>query len=374
MNFFSSFLEPSNYQSNHAFVGEILTGATDSKTSAPPKRIELARKYTSAFFECLNDEAYEYISTLPRDALNRAQRRILRQLAQDFSEEIPNINTPTDLPVPIPANTMNLPIARRRQPSQGLTIIDDDDDQVGVDIRPNPPVAARSRKRPRPVVVDSDDERILENASDPPATPRAPNKRGRPRTSTEGPAKEIPAVANTWGLILVLPSLGLPDIFQEELKTNPSHCPNRFLTDAAMPATASAPDLDVFLKFCSDVAQMPRRDDKNIVCRLFLFLTVGDMAHRIFGKEWWDLKRDRLKSRISRERGPETYNAIRSNVKLASRLTFICKRLSTGCLFWLCTTLSDSLSVSSPHPSRPFIAVDAISLSTTGDQRSGPPR
>lgn len=81
--------------------------------------------------------------------------------------------------------------------------------------------------------------------------------------------------------------------------------------------------IKLFVKFCGDVAKMPRKDDKSIVCRLFLFLAVGTMAHHIFGVDWWDVEKDGLKNSICRKRGQETYNLIRINLKLASWLASI---------------------------------------------------
>ena len=178
-------------------------------------------------------------------------------------------------------------------------------------------------------------------------------KRGRPsNTSTNDASKKASIFNKSWGAILAVDEFKLDEALRTYLNTYPS-------TDMASFDKADLPelnepdqhDLAKFLKFCQEVDKMPRRIDhksSNVsridhVRRLFLWVTVGDLANHIFGVDWSNTKKRELKTTIANALEEDDRTALLKKLHLAAQVTFICRNLGMGALFWLPDQLTDYL-------------------------------
>lgn len=178
-------------------------------------------------------------------------------------------------------------------------------------------------------------------SDEPPATPTAFRRVGRPRKS-EGQAKDTPVGSRSWGFILALQKIEIPSVLAEQLHPHKSHNPAQFLADVAIPATEGAPKLDVLIRLCGYVHEMPRKEAMDTVCRLFFVLMLADMASYVFEEEdWWNQRNHGIEEKV---RSPGATGKTTVNmIKQEGQLAFICQQLSTGCLFWLYSELGDNL-------------------------------
>ena len=201
-----------------------------------------------------------------------------------------------------------------------------------------------SNKRIRPSKgedLDSDDDIIIRK------------KRGRPSITSTNDASKRASISNkSWGAILALNEFKLDEALRTYLNTYPS-------TEMASFDKADLPelnepdqhDLAKFLKFCQEVDKMPRRIDhksSNVsridhVRRLFLWVTVGDLANHIFGVDWSNTKKRELKTTIANALEEDDRSALLKKLHLAAQITFICRNLGMGALFWLPDQLTDFL-------------------------------
>ena len=178
-------------------------------------------------------------------------------------------------------------------------------------------------------------------------------KRGRPsNTSTNASVKRASIFTKSWGAILAVDEFKLDEALRTYLNTYPS-------TDVASFFKADLPelkkpdqhDLAKFLEFCQKVDKMPRRIDhrpSNVsrmdhVRRLFLWVTVGDLANHIFGVDWSNTKKRELKTTIANALEEDDRTALLKKLVLAAQVTFICRNLGMGALFWLPDQLTDYL-------------------------------
>ena len=172
-----------------------------------------------------------------------------------------------------------------------------------------------------------------------------PKKRGRPsNTSTNASSTKVSIHSKSWGGILAVQHLELEDVFRNYLAADPPEAAASFFKNK-LPAL-DKPDQDHladFLEFCCAVDKMPRDDDMNIVRRLFLLVTVGDLACTIFGASWSNTKKQGMKSVVTKTLSEEQYVTLRGKLSLAAPVTFICRNLGMGALFWLHNQLSDFL-------------------------------
>ncbi|KAL8825697.1 MAG: hypothetical protein Q9170_007694 [Blastenia crenularia] len=170
----------------------------------------------------------------------------------------------------------------------GLTIIEDDNNPII-----GPVLGQKRRRGMERTPADSPRRK-----SSPADTPERLGLRRRAEAHTQkrqswqaqdlgrfASAIGTPPQAQTWGSALALKSLLLPAVFQEQLDTNASEDPARFWADAVLPAAEGSLDLALLLKFSKQVVEMPSDDNLDVVRRIFLFLTAGEMARAIFGPD-----------------------------------------------------------------------------------------
>ncbi len=172
-----------------------------------------------------------------------------------------------------------------------------------------------------------------------------PKKRGRPHNiSTNASSKKANIYSKSWGAILAVDQFELEDVFRRYLDADPPENAASFFK-TPLPALDN-PDQDhlaEFLQFCCAVDEMPQDDSMDYVRRLFLWVTVGDLAYNIFGADWLNMKKKGLKTIITKTLSEDNYVTLRGKLMLAAQLTFICRNLGMGALFWLRSQLSDFL-------------------------------
>ena len=174
-----------------------------------------------------------------------------------------------------------------------------------------------------------------------------PKKRGRPpNASTNSSSKKTNTniYSKSWGAILAIDHFELDPRFQRYLTDNfPENAASFF---EPPPPAFDNPDRDhiaEFLEFCCTVDAMKRDDVIDRVRRLFLLVTVGDLAYNIFGPDWSNTKKQELKVIVTNTLNEDDYSALRKRLILAAQLVFICRNLGMGALFWLHNQLSDYL-------------------------------
>lgn len=172
-----------------------------------------------------------------------------------------------------------------------------------------------------------------------------PKKRGRPsNASTNALSTKANIYSKSWGAILAVNHFELDDVFRRYLDAGPSQDAASFFKNN-LPALDN-PDQDHladFLQFCRAVDKMPHDGSMDIVRRLFLWVTVGDLAYNIFGADWSNTKKQGMKSIVTNTLNEDDYGTLRGKLLLAAQLTFICRNLGMGALFWLRSQLSDFL-------------------------------
>ena len=98
-----------------------------------------------------------------------------------------------------------------------------------------------------------------------------------------------------------------------------------------------------FFQFCCAVNAMEPTDSIDCVRRLFLLVTEGDLAFNILGPDCSNMKKQGVKAIVTNVLGDGDCGALREMLTLAAQLTFVCRNLGMGALFWLHSQLSDSL-------------------------------
>ncbi|KAL8824257.1 MAG: hypothetical protein Q9170_008214 [Blastenia crenularia] len=224
--------------------------------------------------------------------------------------------------------------------SQGLEIQDDD-----MDVSPE-----SSNLGPRiedhyiggALQNSSEDLPIRKRRRAPTAGP--PKKRGRPKQSPDNPSTVPSAYSQPWGAILVAEQFKLSKVFRDLLADDTLDAAPFFTVAAVtLPAPSEEePTRSSFVKFCDDVYGMAHIEPIQVVCRLFLLVTLGEMAARLFGPKWSNEKNQRLSKSIIRSHGKETYDSIQRPCRLANRLDFVCQQFGKGCIFWLQEKLTEN--------------------------------
>ena len=196
---------------------------------------------------------------------------------------------------------------------------------------------------------------VLEDApSTSPLAPSRPHekasvvakKRGRPsNTSMNASSKKVNIYSKSWGGILAINQFELDNVFQEYLDANPPKDAASFFKNGDLPELNN-PDrhhLEDFLRFCHAVDKMPHVNGMDIVRRLFLWVTVGDLANHIFGVYWSNTKKQELKIIVTNILDEDRYTTLQKKLVMAASLVFICRNLGIGALFWLSGQLNDHL-------------------------------
>lgn len=184
-------------------------------------------------------------------------------------------------------------------------------------------------------------------------TPLLAKKRGRPsNASPNASSKRVNIFSKSWGAILAVEQFTLDGALQRYLASDPSEDVASFF-EADLPELNEPDqhDLAKFLEFCQKVDKMPRRIDhksSNVsrmdhVRRLFLWVTVGDLANHILGVDWSNTKKRELKTTIANALEEDDRTALLKKLHLAAQVTFICRNLGMGALFWLPDQLTDHL-------------------------------
>lgn len=169
---------------------------------------------------------------------------------------------------------------------------------------------------------------------------------GRPRKLLGGPSTPNSISNQSWGSILAMQECKLDSILQCRLKANPNNDATQFLP-TPLPLLddsdeRSTPSIKVLTCFCRKVEEMSNQKPEDRVQWLFLVLAVGDMVTLLFGLKSLSNKRDVSASIISEE-GDDAWEEVRSTLRIANNLVFICSKLGNGCLFWLHNELTKNL-------------------------------
>lgn len=151
---------------------------------------------------------------------------------------------------------------------------------------------------------------------------------------------------STFGIV-AQHELKLDHILQEHLKVNTTYDAAYFFSGCFLPTLTnfSKEHLQEFLQFCLDVYAMAQDKIISRVHRLFLLLTVGDVALSIFGPEWWIKEHQELKRIVIAKLSKSKFLQLQPILTMASALSFICQcpGFGVGCIFWIQGELTDDL-------------------------------
>lgn len=80
--------------------------------------------------------------------------------------------------------------------------------------------------------------------------------------------------------------------------------------------------------------------NQNRISRFFHFLTLNEIASRIFGAIWDHgiEKKDQIRTVLA-----YAYESVSKALNIARGITFLCKTLGIGCILWLYEDLTDNL-------------------------------
>ncbi|KAL8763465.1 MAG: hypothetical protein Q9184_000733 [Pyrenodesmia sp. 2 TL-2023] len=283
---------------------------------------------------------------MPSTALSQEGQRRLRELYHHFKQDRPEVGEQSRSPIAIAAKNSFARKIPHRKRRTALTLSDDDNDPTPTSVKRRG-VADNVRVTDNgsystPVGVE---QRAITISSEEDALQVVPVRKksvGRPRTvNLEGPPALGPSYNDPWGAILIQSNFELPKSIESYLEASTSYDATHFLQDAQLPSLSGVGKEDKIPDFCRKVVALPQRGGKEHLYRLFLLLTVGDMAAKL-GGTW--------QRRIKAMPDNADFNEIGDTLKMGMSLVQLSDTFGTGSIFWFEESLTDNVYVSYSCP------------------------